>query len=96
MTTTTALTDSRRDLLHRRIRWIVSVTIGYNLVEAVVAIIAGSAASSAALVGFGLDSTIEVLSAVAVAWQFTEKTRKDGRKAPCGLSLWPSSRLRST
>ncbi|ERK71181.1 MULTISPECIES: cation transporter [Leifsonia] len=73
MTTATALTDARRGVLRRRIRWIVSITIGYNLIEAVVAITAGSAASSAALVGFGLDSTIEVLSAVAVAWQFTRK-----------------------
>ncbi|WP_309064489.1 cation transporter [Microbacterium sp.] len=73
MTTTTALTDARRHALHRRIRWIVSATIAYNLVEAVVAIAAGTAASSAALIGFGLDSTIEVLSAAAVAWQFTRR-----------------------
>ncbi|BDV31912.1 hypothetical protein Microterr_25720 [Microbacterium terricola] len=60
-------------MLHRRIRWIVATTIGYNLVEAVVAITAGTVASSAALVAFGLDSTIEVLSAAAVAWQFTRR-----------------------
>ncbi|MBG6239721.1 divalent metal cation (Fe/Co/Zn/Cd) transporter [Mycetocola sp. CAN_C7] len=48
-------------------------TIAYNLIEAVVAISAGTIASSAALVGFGLDSTIEVLSAAAVAWQFTRR-----------------------
>lgn len=63
----------RRRILHRRIRLIVAATIGYNLIEAVVAIAAGTAASSAALVGFGLDSTIEVLSAAAVAWQFTRR-----------------------
>jgi hypothetical protein len=49
----------------------VAVTIGYNLIEAVVAIAARNVASSAALVAIGLDSTIEVLSAAAVAWQFT-------------------------
>jgi divalent metal cation (Fe/Co/Zn/Cd) transporter len=38
-----------------------------------VAIAAGTVASSAALVAFGLDSTIEVLSAAAVAWQFTRR-----------------------
>lgn len=69
----TALTPSRRDTLHRRIRLIVAITIGYNLIEAVIAIAAGSVASSAALIGFGLDSTIEVLSAAAVAWQFTRR-----------------------
>jgi divalent metal cation (Fe/Co/Zn/Cd) transporter len=49
---------------------IVAVTIGWNVLEAVVAIAAGAVASSAALVGFGLDSIVEVLSAAAVAWQF--------------------------
>ncbi|MCI1017258.1 cation transporter [Microbacterium sp. C5A9] len=67
------LAPARRDLLHRRIRLLVGITIAYNLVEAVVALTAGSIASSAALIGFGLDSTIEVLSAAAVAWQFTRK-----------------------
>jgi divalent metal cation (Fe/Co/Zn/Cd) transporter len=73
MSTTHALTDHRRHVLQRRIRWIVFATIGYNLIEAIVAITAGTIASSAALVGFGLDSTIEVLSAAAVAWQFTRR-----------------------
>lgn len=67
------LTFERRATLHRRIRLIVAITIGYNLVEAVIAVAAGSAASSAALIGFGLDSAIEVLSAAAVAWQFTRR-----------------------
>src|SRR3546814_5403252 len=40
---------------------------------AIVAIWAGSMASSTALIGFGLDSVVEVLSAAAVAWQFTRK-----------------------
>ncbi|MBB5154911.1 divalent metal cation (Fe/Co/Zn/Cd) transporter [Saccharopolyspora phatthalungensis] len=35
------------------------------------AITAGTAASSTALIGFGLDSAIEVASAAAVAWQFS-------------------------
>ncbi|MGL1733452.1 hypothetical protein ACSTHK_23560, partial [Vibrio parahaemolyticus] len=63
----------RRHALQQRIKWIVTATIAYNLVEAVVAITAGTVASSAALIGFGLDSTIEVLSAAAVAWQFTRR-----------------------
>lgn len=72
-TTTPRLADDRRHVLQRRIRWIVTATIAYNLIEAVVAITAGTVASSAALIGFGLDSTIEVLSAAAVAWQFTRR-----------------------
>jgi divalent metal cation (Fe/Co/Zn/Cd) transporter len=61
---------ARRAVLARRIRLLVAATISYNLIEAVVAIGAGTAADSTALIGFGLDSVIEVSSAAAVAWQF--------------------------
>lgn len=63
-------TDARRLVLRRRIQIIVTITITWNVIEAVVAIVAGGIASSAALIGFGLDSIVEVLSAAAVAWQF--------------------------
>lgn len=62
---------ARRATLTRRVRWLVGATITYNVVEAVVAIGAGHLASSTALIGFGLDSVIEVASATAVAWQFS-------------------------
>jgi len=61
----------RKQVLKRRIRLIVAITITYNVVEAVIAVAAGSVASSAALIGFGLDSIVEVLSAAAIAWQFS-------------------------
>ncbi len=64
------LAPPRRAVLHRRVRWLVAATIGYNLAEAAIAISAGAIASSTALLGFGLDSLIEVSSAAAVAWQF--------------------------
>lgn len=60
----------RRAVLQRRIRWVVAATITYNVIEAVIALWAGAVASSSALIGFGLDSIVEVLSAAAVAWQF--------------------------
>ncbi|MFB9375622.1 cation transporter [Kineococcus gynurae] len=63
--------ESDRTLLVRRIRLLVAATIAYNVVEAVVALAAGSVASSGALIAFGLDSVIEVTSAAAVAWQFS-------------------------
>ncbi|MCI4660022.1 cation transporter [Cryobacterium zhongshanensis] len=67
-----AVLDSVRKLvLQRRIRFIVGISITYNVLEAVIAIAAGNVASSAALIGFGLDSIVEVLSAVAIAWQFS-------------------------
>ncbi|TDB78888.1 cation transporter [Micromonospora sp. KC721] len=61
---------ARRQVLARRVRLLVAATITYNVIEAVVAITAGTIASSTALIGFGLDSVIEVSSAAAVAWQF--------------------------
>ena len=61
---------TRREVLQRRIRWVVALTIAYNVVEAVIALAAGRVASSSALIAFGLDSVVEVLSAAAVAWQF--------------------------
>ena len=61
---------ARRTQLATRIRWLVAATITYNVIEAAVAISAGTLASSTALIGFGLDSVIEVSSAAAVAWQF--------------------------
>ncbi|WP_063052107.1 cation transporter [Nocardia arthritidis] len=60
----------RRELLARRIRWLVAGTITYNVIEAVIALTEGARVSSTALIGFGLDSVIEVSSAAAVAWQF--------------------------
>jgi len=67
---TQALSDERRQLLGRRIRWFVAATISYNVIEAAVALTEGARVSSTALIGFGLDSVIEVSSAAAVAWQF--------------------------
>ncbi|MFY9712248.1 MAG: cation transporter [Microbacterium sp.] len=67
------LTSETRTRLHRRVRLIVAFTITYNVIEGIVAVWAGVVASSAALIGFGLDSAVEVLSAAAIAWQFTRK-----------------------
>jgi divalent metal cation (Fe/Co/Zn/Cd) transporter len=64
------LSPARRVVLGRRIRFLVAATISYNVIEAIVALAAGARASSSALIGFGLDSVIEVSSAAAVAWQF--------------------------
>lgn len=66
----TGPSPQRRAVLRRRIRLLVGATITYNAIEAVVAITAGQIASSTALIGFGLDSVVEVASAAAVAWQF--------------------------
>jgi divalent metal cation (Fe/Co/Zn/Cd) transporter len=61
---------SPTDRLRRRGLALAGLTVAWNVVEAVVAITAGVAAGSIALIGFGFDSTIEVMSAVVVAWHF--------------------------
>ncbi|MFI6430948.1 cation diffusion facilitator family transporter [Rhodococcus oryzae] len=62
--------EARKQVLSRRIRLFVGATISYNVIEAGIALTEGTRVSSAALIGFGLDSVIEVSSAAAVAWQF--------------------------
>jgi divalent metal cation (Fe/Co/Zn/Cd) transporter len=74
------LAPDRRRILQRRIRIVVAFTIAYNVVEAIIALAAGTVASSAALIGFGLDSVVEVLSAAAVAWQFSAKDPESREK----------------
>ncbi|GAA1958851.1 cation transporter [Amycolatopsis minnesotensis] len=74
--TTAAVSPERRAILSRRVRWFVAATITYNVIEAIIAISAGTIASSTSLIGFGLDSVIEVASAAAVAWQFSGKDPK--------------------
>lgn len=68
--------QQRRMVLTRRVRLLVAATISYNVIEAIIALAAGAVASSTALIGFGLDSVIEVASAAAVAWQFSGKDPK--------------------
>jgi cation diffusion facilitator family transporter len=63
------LTFRQRERLHRRAVRLEYFTVSWNLVEAVVAISAGLIAGSVALIGFGVDSGIEVLSAVALLWR---------------------------
>jgi divalent metal cation (Fe/Co/Zn/Cd) transporter len=69
----TTVTLDRAAVLRRRIRLIVAFTIAYNIAEAAISLLAGKVASSTALIAFGLDSVIEVLSATAVAWQFSRR-----------------------
>lgn len=61
---------ARRDALGRRARLLAGASVAYNIIEAIIAIAAGVAAGSVALVGFGLDSTVEVASGLIILWQF--------------------------
>jgi divalent metal cation (Fe/Co/Zn/Cd) transporter len=62
-----------RDGLRRRAVRLEYFTVGWNVLEAVVALIAGIVASSIALVGFGLDSVIETVSGLALLWRFKQR-----------------------
>jgi cation diffusion facilitator family transporter len=61
--------------LHKRALWLAYFTIGYNVIEFALSIIAGILANSIALIGFGLDSLVESLSAGIMVWRF----RKHGK-----------------
>jgi divalent metal cation (Fe/Co/Zn/Cd) transporter len=61
--------------LHERALSLAYFTVGYNILEGVISIFAGSLASSIALIGFGFDSFIESLSGIVMIWRF----RKSGK-----------------
>jgi cation diffusion facilitator family transporter len=65
----TGTTLERRERLHRRGLWLEWFTVAWNVMEAFVAIGVGLVVGSVALVGFGVDSGIEVVSAVALLWR---------------------------
>jgi divalent metal cation (Fe/Co/Zn/Cd) transporter len=71
--TAPTLSLQRRAMLNRRSLHLAYATAGYNLLEGVIAVTAGVGASSVALLGFGLDSFVEVSSTLVVIWQFRSR-----------------------
>lgn len=65
-----ALSPAERSRLGRRAQLLATASVAYNVVEAVIAVAAGLVAGSVALVGFGLDSVVEVSSGLIILWQF--------------------------
>jgi divalent metal cation (Fe/Co/Zn/Cd) transporter len=65
-----ALTREDRVRLGRRAQLLAGASVTYNVIEAIIAITAGLVAGSVALVGFGLDSMVEVSSGLIILWQF--------------------------
>ena len=62
-------------------------TIGYNSVEAIGSLIAGLLAGSVALVGFGIDSVIEVIASVAAQWRLRTDADLSRRSQSEALTL---------
>jgi divalent metal cation (Fe/Co/Zn/Cd) transporter len=60
----------RRRQLGRRAQLLAGASVTWNVIEAVIAITAGVVAGSIALIGFGLDSIVEVSSGLIILWQF--------------------------
>jgi len=84
------MTAATAEGLRRRSLLLVWATVAWNAVEAVVAITAGVAAGSGALVSFGLDSTIEVSAALVALWYLAGDDDERGRVAGrlIGASFW--------
>jgi divalent metal cation (Fe/Co/Zn/Cd) transporter len=66
-----AIARDRYEVLAGRVKLLSWLSLAWMTVEGAVAIAAGVAAGSIALVGFGLDSAIEGLASVIVIWRFT-------------------------
>lgn len=74
-------THVERDALRRTAFRLEYATIAWNVLEGVVAIVAGLAAGSVSLVAFGLDSTVEVFASAAVVWELRGVDRGRERRA---------------
>lgn len=68
-------TPELTEKLTRRGLRLAQLTIGYNVLEGVIAVSAGLAAGLVSLVGFGLDSGIESISAIIVAFRLSARLR---------------------
>jgi divalent metal cation (Fe/Co/Zn/Cd) transporter len=79
------LSDTDRAALVRRGIWLSYATIAYNSLEAIGSLIAGLLAGSVALVGFGVDSVIEVMASLAAQWRL--RSDLDLRRRE-GVEIW--------
>lgn len=73
----TTLPSDRRRLLRRGLL-LEYLTVGWNIVEGIVAIAAGLAAGSIALVGFGIDSFVESVSGSVLIWRLRSEEAGTG------------------
>lgn len=85
---TATITDTT--VLRRRARLLIAATMAWNSVEAVVALTAGAAASSGALISFGLDAVVELSAAGAALWYLNgaAEHREETAGKLIGLSFW--------
>ena len=79
------VSEADRSRYGRRARLLAGASVAYNGIEAVVAIAAGIVAGSVALVGFGLDSVVDVSSGLIILWQFRHKIPESREKTALRL-----------
>ena len=69
-----AIADLRPITLKRGLR-LEYLTVGWNVLEGIIAVGAGIAAGSIALIGFGVDSFVETISGAVIIWRLMAETR---------------------
>lgn len=72
-------TGEARAALVRRAQLLAQVGLGWHVIEAAVALIAGVLASSIALIGFGADSLVEGIAGVVLIWRFASNRSESDR-----------------
>lgn len=70
---------SRQDQVRKGLR-LEFITLGYNLIEAVVALGSGAVSNSVALIGFGVDSLIESWSGLTMVWRLSQDHDESRRR----------------
>lgn len=84
----TVVTVDDRRRYGRRAQLLAAASVSYNVIEAVIAISAGAVAGSIALVGFGLDSVVEVSSGLIIVWQFRHPLPESRESTALRLMAW--------
>jgi len=87
------LAPAPRDSLVRRARFLARLGLAWHALEAAVAIGAGIAASSIALIGFGADSLVESMAGVVLLWRLGERRVRSEQAEQraqrlIGLTFW--------
>ncbi|MFH1381381.1 MAG: cation transporter [Chloroflexota bacterium] len=70
----------QRHKLHKRALALSYFTVGYNVIEFALSVFAGAISNNISLIGFGLDSLVESLSAGIMIWRFGKHREMSGEQ----------------
>jgi divalent metal cation (Fe/Co/Zn/Cd) transporter len=76
--------------------WLEGATVGWNVVEGLIAVTAGAIASSVALIGFGVDSFVETASGAVVGWRLWSELTGRGDHERIGQMEHRAGRIAGT